>query len=74
MMGHIRTKGKIVSPHPRKQTWKDLIRADLVLIFSPLESDIFVLSIHFPNVVEKHLKIKVSVITHEIQKARFILT
>ena len=60
-------------PHPRKQTLKDLSRADLGLILFPFASEIFVLSIHFPNVVEKQLRINVSVITHEMQIAEVIV-
>tara|TARA_B110000438_G_C15610068_1_gene561829 strand:- start:192 stop:434 length:243 start_codon:yes stop_codon:yes gene_type:complete len=73
MMGHIKTKGNIIRPHPRKQTLKDLSRADFGSIFFPFASEIFVLSIHFPNVVEKQLRIKVSVITHEMQIAEVIV-
>ena len=73
-MGHITTKGNIIRPHPRKQTLKDLSRADLGSILFPFASEIFVLSIHFPNVVEKKLKINVSVIIHEMQMAEVIVT
>ena len=67
MMGHIKTKGNIIRPHPLKQTLKDLTSADLTPIFFPSTSEIFVLSIHFPSVVEKQLRINVSVIIHEMQ-------
>ncbi len=74
MMGHIKMKGGIRRPHPRKQTLKDLSRADLAPILFPFASEIFVLSIHFPNVVEKKLRINVSVMIHEMQIAEIIVT
>ena len=74
MMGHIKTKGNIMRPHPLKQTLKDLNRADLGPIFFPFASEISVLSIHFPNVVEKKLSINVSVMIHDKQIAEGIVS
>jgi hypothetical protein len=74
MMGQMKTKGNIIRPHPRKQTLKDLTSADLTPILFPSVSEIFVLSIHFPSVVEKQLRINVSVIIHEMQIAEVIVT